>query len=79
MSDRTYTLERYARVYDDKDGTYVQVGADSDGLDLVEIKLVEQNSEAYRGFTLQPPHAVFVARAILELYDAPPKAQERTP
>ena len=38
-----YSLETIKRIYDDTTGDYLEIGPDSDALDLVEIRAVHTN------------------------------------
>jgi len=62
----SYTTEKFIRVYDDKIGSYIEVGPDGDGLDLVDISYNEDNRKI--SFITNQEHAVEMAKAILELY-----------
>jgi len=64
-----YSLEMHMRVYDDSDGQYLRVGADGDGLDLVEV-MTEGESAEYFGtirFALRPDMALLLAEAMIRV------------
>jgi hypothetical protein len=47
-----YSIEHFVRVYDDKTGGYVQIGPDSDGLNLIEIGAWDNEGERITSFSL---------------------------
>lgn len=69
-----FTAEKIVQVYNDEVGSYIYVGPDADGLDLVEIRSYFSDGKIECGgnarITMPPEQAILVARAILELYSA---------
>lgn len=46
MDEPTYSLNTYIRVYDDAEGSYIQIGPDRDGLNNIElIEFNDMNNE----------------------------------
>lgn len=68
MAD-SYTLEFAIRVYNDTSGDYVYVGPDVDGLDLIEIRYVE-NEKIHSGIYMPKEQARLVAEAINKVLNA---------
>lgn len=64
----TFTKERVIRVWNDDHGTHIHVGPDGDGLDLVEIRNVDEDGSIVTSITMPAEQAVKVAEAVLELY-----------
>lgn len=67
----TYSVETYTRVYNDNHGGYVQIGPDSDGLGLCEIRYVEEEQAATMIVPWQM--ALLVADAIRNLAEVAPE------
>jgi len=65
MVERTFTTELSLRVYDDKDGEFIQVSPDRDGLDLVRIFCNENKAE----FVMLPEMARLVGKALIRVAD----------
>ena len=42
--DEEYSLETLYEIWRNADGSYIEVGADRDGLDLIEIRVYEKES-----------------------------------
>ena len=59
-----FSTECKFQVYNDGDGTHVDVGADADGLDLVEVRQVEDEKIVAR-ITMHPDQADLLAKAIM--------------
>jgi hypothetical protein len=70
MVGHTYTVEKSIRIYDDVTGDYIHVGPDSDGLNLVTIRSVDQSLDLEKApeVILYREQALLVAKAIIELY-----------
>lgn len=64
----TFTKEHVIKVWDDSNGTHVYVGPDADGLELVELRYIDEDGEIGDRITMPSEQAVKVAEAILELY-----------
>lgn len=64
MSD--YSIERQIRVYNDMDGSCISVSPDADGLDLVEIRNVDDQNRITQRIVLSREQAVLVAQALAE-------------
>lgn len=60
-----YTLEIVRQIWHDKNGDRVEVGPDSDGLGLVEIRHRDMYSKITARITLEPDAASMVAAAML--------------
>jgi hypothetical protein len=53
MSDYDYSLETLFRLYNDKTGSYVEVGPNADGLDgLYDLKYIESDGKEFCRLTL---------------------------
>jgi hypothetical protein len=67
-----YSTETVIKIYDDTSGGYIQVGPDTDGLDLVDITCVESYAKSQKDWISLPwmdkEQAVLLAKAILKLY-----------
>lgn len=65
MADR-FEMNTLKRIYDNQNGTYIEVSEDGDALGLVELKYVEDGETRDRlAFTVES--ASLVAAAILEI------------
>lgn len=64
----TFTKEHVIKVWDDDNGTHVYVGPDADGLELVELRYVDEDGEIGARISMPSDQAIKVAEAILELY-----------
>jgi hypothetical protein len=65
-----FSLEKILRVYDDKNGEFIEVREDRDSLGLIEI--VQDN----RTVTMSAEQAVLVSEALDEVIDFINKKQE---
>ena len=77
MGDKVST-EIIRRVYDDSEGTFIEVGPDGDGLDCVEVRTTDKESRDYWGailFSMPKP----MARALGEALIAASKDEAPTP
>lgn len=61
-----YTMELIRKVWNDKDGYSVEVGPDSDGLDLVEVRCRDDQGKISNRFAMTAEQAKLVAEAIKE-------------
>ena len=66
-----YSTERVNQIWNDDHGERIEVGPDSDSLDLCEVRSVSDDGVIGARIVMQPEQAVLVAKAILELYDKP--------
>lgn len=64
----SFSVETVVRIWDDLDGSRVELCDDSDGLDLAEIRHYDGKEMSAR-ITMLPEQAVLLARAILKKYD----------
>jgi hypothetical protein len=74
-----FSTEVVRKVYDDEDGVYIQVGPDGDGLDLVELRVSDEESKKYYGdvrITLYPAQARLLADALLACADEMEKIRD---
>ena len=67
MNKPDYELEVSYKVWDNIIGTCVEVGPDSDGIGLLELKRRDEKNEITDRFTMTWEEAVLVAKAILDL------------
>jgi hypothetical protein len=61
-----YTTEVNLRIYNDRDGDFVQVGPDADALDLVELRQYDAQEKILSRITMEPEQAQLLAKAINE-------------
>lgn len=61
------SIEALYRVYNDDDGTYVEVGEDGDGLGLVELRYCERSGKVTERFSVPVEMATLVASAIRDV------------
>ena len=59
-----YTMELIRKIWNDKDGYSVEIGPDSDGLDLVEVRSRDDQGKITNRFAMTPAQALLVADAI---------------
>jgi hypothetical protein len=69
-NDSKYSVETVKEIWNNKTGEHIEVGADRDGLDLVEVRLYDDcnYSKASNRMSFTQEQAIMVAEAILELY-----------
>ena len=63
-----YTVDHVIKVWDDQNGTHVYVGPDGDGLELAELRYVDEDGKIGDRIALPKEMMVEVARAVLALY-----------
>lgn len=72
-NDRKSSVNHIIRVYDDSEGTFIEIGPDGDGLGGIEVRTVDKNSREFFGeFRIvlsTKDFATKLAQAILELAD----------
>ncbi len=70
MEKPKYSTETFVRIYDDRNGSFVEIGPDRDGLDLVEICQKDSPREKcdIRFVTMGSEQAILMAQAVLRLY-----------
>lgn len=61
------TKENCIKLWNDQDGTHIFIGDDSDGLDCLEVRYVDQNGNIYARLTFLPEQAKMVGEALIEL------------
>lgn len=68
LSGKTHVaeMETIRRVYDNRDGSYIEIGPDSDGIGLVEIRVKLPDGGGTTYVTMTNPTAQLVAKALLE-------------
>jgi hypothetical protein len=59
------SVEHSSRVYNDDDGSCISISPDADGLELVEIRQIE-NEKIVARITMQPEQAKHVCLALKE-------------
>lgn len=64
----SYTTDTVKQIWNDDTGEHIYVGPDGDGVDLVELRYVDDGGTICSRFTMTPEQAVATAKAILELY-----------
>lgn len=62
----TYSLERIWRVYDDDDGSYIEIGPDADSLGLVVIRAVGSDGKKVTEILIAPEMVRLISRALRE-------------
>lgn len=67
----SYTLEKHLRIYNDKEGVFVQVRPNPDvPEDLIQIETIDKASQEWYGnfrFSLSKQEAKLLAQALIEL------------
>lgn len=61
-----YSLERIWRVYDDDDGSYIEVGPDADSLGLVVIRAVGSDGKKVTEILIAPEMVRLISSALRE-------------
>lgn len=64
MSETKYSLETVRQVWNDKQGDRIEVGPDTDGLDLVSIRHKDDDSKTTSEITMPPEQALLVYEAL---------------
>lgn len=59
-----FSLEAVYQIWDDKHGSRIEVSPDKDGLDMVEVRFVDDAGQVGASIVMQPEQAALVARAI---------------
>lgn len=67
ISQDTFTLETHCEVWDDKTGNHIKIGPDRDGLDLVEIRRIDNQGKEEASMTILRMEAKLLAKAINQL------------
>jgi hypothetical protein len=62
-----FTMEKMIEVWNDEDGSVIEVGPDRDSLGLVEIRMKDEAGKIERRLTMHPERAKLVAHALLEI------------
>lgn len=65
MASRSYTSEIVRKVYDDQHGNHIYIGPDADGLDLVEVREVDDKNVILGRFVMNPIQAKMVGEALI--------------
>jgi len=65
---RNFSLEKVIKIWDDDHGTHIDVGPDSDGLGLVEIKQFDEDNKCINRIVMTQEEAILLAEAINLLY-----------
>ena len=63
-----FSSEKCIKVWNDGTGERIEVGPDSDGLDLAQVRCYTDDGNIGPEIVMQPKQAVMVAQAILELF-----------
>jgi hypothetical protein len=70
METRKYTLETMYEIWNDRDGSHIEVGPDRDGLDCIEIRTFEKDNEKpIERILLDEEQARLVAAALVKAAD----------
>lgn len=59
-----YTVDVSYKIYNNEDGSYIEVCPDADGLGLVEVRYVDEKEVIHERLTFQPEQAYLVSTAI---------------
>lgn len=59
-----FSVEEQIRVFDDRDGCFISVGTDADGLDLVEIRQCDEKYNIQARITMSIEQARLVSGAL---------------
>ena len=70
MSVEKYAVEDVILIWDNIHGTHTYVGPDADGLDLMEVRAVDENTKITTRLTFTKEEANLVAKAILKLTES---------
>ena len=62
-----YSLERLIEIWNNDDGTRIEIGPDRDGLGLIEIRERNEKSVIEGRLTFNKEQAHLIAQALLEL------------
>lgn len=62
-----YTLETMKEIWDDKSGCHIEIGPDRDGLDLIEVRSIDDHGKIDARLSFTKEQASLIARAITEL------------
>jgi hypothetical protein len=65
--DSKYSIERFYRVFEDGEGTCIEVGPDADGLDCVQVSTSGESTKHYGELRLilSPEHARKLGQAMI--------------
>lgn len=69
-----YSVELYRKVYDDDHGVCIEVGPDSDGLGVVQVRTPDAASKEYFGdirFTVPKEMAAILGKALIDAASEP--------
>ena len=60
----SYSIEHHVRIYNDRDGDYISISPDADGLDLVEIRSCDGANKIQARLTMDIPLAIKLRNAL---------------
>lgn len=63
-----FSAEKCIKVWNDGTGERIEIGPDSDGLELCQVRSYTDTGDIGPQFVMQPKQAVLVANAIIELF-----------
>lgn len=66
MSKEKYSIEKLVRIYDNKEGDYYEVGPDSDGLGMLEIRKYTSTGEIEVSIAEDVERMEMIATCILQ-------------
>lgn len=67
MQKQEYSIEHMFEILNDKTGERIQVGSDRDGLNLVEIRRIDDHGKIMERISFDSDQAGLVAKAIIML------------
>ena len=67
-----FSSEKCIKVWNDGTGERIEIGPDSDGLELCQVRYYTDDGKNGAELVMQPKQAVMVAYAILELFGETP-------
>lgn len=65
----TYTFEQKCEIWNDTEGTRIEVGLDRDSLGMVEIRRHDQEGKIGERITMMPNEAELVIEALRKVLD----------
>lgn len=76
MSEQKLSVERVSKVWDDSTGERIEVGPDSDGLNLVELMYVDSQGKEGARITMTTVQARLVSEQLLVVADEVQASEE---
>lgn len=64
-----YSMETVIEIWDDKNGSHIEIGPDRDALDLVEIRSVTSDNKIEARICFDKEQAMLICEALKRLYE----------